>query len=280
MMFNQTSRAFRAGMTQTDILESGRAISSMMSQELEQIAPSDNAGTVNFYEINYLNEDYLMNLPGMNTPGISPGRTNVLETLYFLTRNNQEWNAVGYLVTQNPVQDSSPYGTLYHYSASCPVGTDPNSMYTTYTLMLTNIYNGLNPPTNVGLTRVCDGVVHFAIRAYDTNGVLITSNLFTPNLSFAGTTNYNIYANALQNQNLAPLLNMVPGQVVFYQFLNNAVPASVEFELGVLEDRTLSQFQNMPVGLAGIIVTNQGAATMQLFRQRVYLPNVDSTAYQ
>jgi hypothetical protein len=40
LMFNQTQRAFRAGMTQTDVLEAGRATMDMLARELEQMTPS------------------------------------------------------------------------------------------------------------------------------------------------------------------------------------------------------------------------------------------------
>src|SRR5439155_24110359 len=40
-MFSQTQRAFRASMTQTDVLESGRIFTDMMARELGQLAPMD-----------------------------------------------------------------------------------------------------------------------------------------------------------------------------------------------------------------------------------------------
>ncbi len=40
-MFNQTQRAFRTGMTQVDVLASGRAASDMIARELSQITPAN-----------------------------------------------------------------------------------------------------------------------------------------------------------------------------------------------------------------------------------------------
>src|SRR6185295_14642440 len=40
LMFNQTQRAFRAGMTQVDVLENGRTATEMIARELSQIAPN------------------------------------------------------------------------------------------------------------------------------------------------------------------------------------------------------------------------------------------------
>ena len=38
-MFTQTQRAFRTGMAQTDVLESGRMAADLLTRELEQITP-------------------------------------------------------------------------------------------------------------------------------------------------------------------------------------------------------------------------------------------------
>ena len=38
--FNQTQRAFRSSLTQTDLLEAGRAVADMMVRDVEQMTPS------------------------------------------------------------------------------------------------------------------------------------------------------------------------------------------------------------------------------------------------
>src|SRR5204863_4219055 len=48
-MFTQTQRAFRASMTQTDVLESGRIATDMIVRELAQISASDRPYTTNFF---------------------------------------------------------------------------------------------------------------------------------------------------------------------------------------------------------------------------------------
>src|SRR5437868_14780146 len=48
-MFQQTQKAFRVGMTQTDVLESGRATMHLITRDLEHIAASRNPSVVNFY---------------------------------------------------------------------------------------------------------------------------------------------------------------------------------------------------------------------------------------
>ena len=47
-MFTQTQRAFRTGMTQADVLESGRIFSDMISRELAQITPANQSNVLNF----------------------------------------------------------------------------------------------------------------------------------------------------------------------------------------------------------------------------------------
>ena len=40
VVFDQTQKAFRAGMAQTDQMEGGRMFSDMIQRELEQVTPS------------------------------------------------------------------------------------------------------------------------------------------------------------------------------------------------------------------------------------------------
>ena len=65
-------------------------------------------------------------------------------------------------------------------------------------------------------------------------------------------------------------------------FYSNKVPASVEIEMGVLEDRTLQRAEGLiPSGVTA--VTNylaQHAGQVHLFRQSVPIRNVDTVAYQ
>ena len=50
-MFSQTQRAFRLGLTQVDVLESGRAVTDMMTRELSQMTPSRASNAVNFMPV-------------------------------------------------------------------------------------------------------------------------------------------------------------------------------------------------------------------------------------
>ena len=72
-----------------------------------------------------------------------------------------------------------------------------------------------------------DGVVHLTVRGYDPNGNWI--NGFNP--TYTNTINTLYYSNAY-------------GEAQYVMF-SNAVPASVELELGVLEDRPLARAESL-----------------------------------
>src|SRR5580765_490659 len=166
LMFDQTQRAFRSGMTQTDVLEGGRAATELISRELSQIAPANHAQGVNFYAVVPPFDPLLQPLPGMVAqPGtVNYYRTNLMEEMFFLTRENQNWTGIGYRVS-DPL---GGVGTLYRYETNVSaIFTDPSVLYTNW------LYNV--PLTK--MSRVLDGVVHFKVRAYDTNGFWITNSI-------------------------------------------------------------------------------------------------------
>jgi len=72
----------------------------------------------------------------------------------------------------------------------------------------------------------------------------------------------------------------VLGEVGFYMF-SNTLPASVEIQLGLLEDRTLQRAEslaNNPTAQMAYLSNHVGQ--VHLFRQRVWIRNVDPSAYQ
>ena len=60
---------------------------------------------------------------------------------------------------------------------------------------------------------------------------------------------------------------------------SNTVPASVEVELGVMEDAVLQRAEGLS-GAAQMNYLSNQAGQVHLFRQRVMIRNVDRTAYQ
>jgi prepilin-type N-terminal cleavage/methylation domain-containing protein len=268
-MFNQTRRAFTSTMTQVDVLESGRSAADIVGREVEQMAASGGSGVVNFYVQGNFQQIQPLIVSG-------DFRTNNLQMFYFLTRNNLQWNAVGYKLLQL-TNSAQPYtaglGTLFRYSLNNVALTN----YAALTNGFTNVFVGTASASDAraaNFSRIVDGVVDFRVRAYDTNGVLFTNmNRFTV---FA--TNY------------PPLSPGFPTNDYQYLFSSNSLPAYVEIELGVLEDRSLAKYQAIlnPGGLTpapnsllqAATYLNQHAGDVHIFRQRIAIRGVNPTAYQ
>jgi Prokaryotic N-terminal methylation motif len=248
MMFGQVQRAFRASITQTDVLEGGRAVADMLSRELAEMTPSYQSQVTNFYaQIPAATSVSHQALPGAN----GESRINVLEKLFFLTRENQTWTGYGYLVDDN----GSGVGTLYRYTATTNVSQNPGTLYRNFSGLL---------PGNAGLHRVMDGVVQFRFRAFDTDGGWITRDWETNHINISDIK----------------LSGFAPGEVGLYVFKSNAVPAYVEFELGILEKRIYERFKAMPDYNAQTNYLARQVGAVHLFRQRVPIRTVDVKAYQ
>ncbi len=260
-MFSQTQRALRAGMTQTDALEGGRMATEMISRELEQIVPAyvnTNAvnrgvGQTNFYTVNWneFNQVLVAN---------TALRTNVLSDLFFVVHQNQTWTGIGYFVVPDSflggATDPVPAGTLFRFEtnmSTAQFANNPGGLFSGFDLAR----SGFAVPT---VSKLLDGVISFNFRAYDTNGYWI--NPFLPGQIWKQSTNSSRFP-----------------QRVDYHFTSNAVPAYVEFELGILEQGALDHYRSIPLYLAQTNYLGQQAGRVQLFRQRVSVRNVDRSAY-
>src|SRR5262245_30882251 len=129
-MFTQTQRAFRLGMTQTDVLESGRIASDIIARELSQITPSyfDRGQAAPSFYMGHISVDD-QSLPGVSKVGKAPpggiSRSNILQDLYFVTRENQTWTGIGYFVRSNPSNNTiAPVASLYRFQV-----TNSNASY-------------------------------------------------------------------------------------------------------------------------------------------------------
>jgi type II secretory pathway component PulJ len=250
-VFNSTQSAFRASITQTDVLEGGRAAMGLIKSDFESMSPS--FGVSN----SAVNFSIAVVVTGTNTPlvqslaGSGYLRTNVLEEFFILTRQNTTWTGVGYLVDLTSTNYLNP---LYRFSISTNVMAQnaPAMLYT-------NFINA----SIASMSHLMDGVVHLTVRAYDTNGVWMTNG-------YANLANLTVKNVQFQPSTL--------GEVGFYMY-SNTLPASVEVQLGMLEDRTLQRAQS----ISGLVQSNylaQHAGQVHLFRQRIPIRNVDPSAYQ
>ncbi len=280
LMFNQTQRAFRSGMTQTDVLESGRATLDLVARELEQMSPSqapdyiDSTGirrrATNFFvepSLTFIpdpslafswNNPMIQELPGNFVP-----RTNLIQRFYFLSKLNQDWLGTGYEVVPNDANGC--VGTLYRYSATNnPRGNLlPLSARFPF-VQLTN------------LSRIADGIVHLRLRAFARNGNLITTNRLTgTNATFQLRLNgpYTNIPNALVYNHAAD------HQQAACYFMSNAVPAYLELELGVLEPQILQKYRSIALAPAALQYLSNHVAQVHIFRERIPVRNLDPSAY-
>ena len=251
-MFSQTQRAYRLGTAQVDVLEAGRAVTDMMTRELAQMSPAYQPKlsvvcTTNCAIQLHAPPPVFQELPGSPLPG----RTNLLEDFFFLTQENQRWSGIGYKVL-DPATGQWPQGgigTLYRY--------ETNGYFRQPTWQLCYGYAAAR---STNLTRLLDGVVHLTIHAFDTNGVWINQSL-GPNIAVTWPST-------------------VPDEPYNSGFFSNAVPASVEIELGILEERSIERARSITDVNARSNFVAQLAGKVHIFRWRVPVRNVDPVAYQ
>ncbi len=273
-MFNQTQRAYKLGTTQVDVLEGGRAVMDQIQRELAQMKPVKASNAVNFYAHIAFAGGYkplLQELPGIpNPPGSPlPSRTNIIQEFFFLTEENQNWTGTGYFVS-NPAEG---VGSLYRCEYKLNFGDHPRFLFSRFDNDAAGFYTTGLIKTN--MTRLLDGVVHLRLRAYNPNGIWITNNAL-----FANT--FNVFVQQPFTTDYPPRVH----EVEIYHCYSNVVPASVDLELGILEDAAIAKIKAIynPNAAAQATarrnyLTNQAART-HLFRTRVPIRNVDPTAYQ
>ena len=261
-MFTETQKAFRSSLTQTDVLESGRAVADMMGRELATMTPSYGSQVTNFYARIPAVTPSCQFLPGAGVLY----RTNMLENVFFLARENQKWIAYGYCFT-NPVDGAA---TMFRFYEETNVNANPAPMWADFiqqanmNFVTTNIH------------RVVDGVVQMRIRVYDTNGVWLMNDL--PNVS--GSNTNNLKSDIQASLNLPPTPPRVPGEIELYIFKSNAVPAYVEFEMGILEKRAYDKFKSIPDSMTRSNYLAAQAGLVHVFRQRIPIRTLDTQAYQ
>jgi hypothetical protein len=317
-MFNQTQRVFRTGLAQSDYLESGRATMESLSREIELATPSglppyyNSAGVAYYYPTNFYVEEsglfvnpILEGLPGTNA--IAQLRTNYIQDIFFLSQVNQDWYGIGYAVLPSATNTTgvpAGVGTLYRYSSEIPKEYTLTN-HTSYTsniadlsvafrqavLMASNsLWAGL-PVTN--LSRIADGVAHLHVRAFATNGYpLVGYDVVQSQPSFYVSTisNHNAYFHTSHFTNFWSCVSWAgagviqdsrfPDSVYGCYFWSNAVPSSVEVELGMLEPQALRRYQALgDANLQQQYLSNH-TAQVHLFRQRIPIRAADPTAYQ
>ncbi|MDB6109485.1 MAG: hypothetical protein JWR69_1235 [Pedosphaera sp.] len=285
-MFHQTQKALLSTTTQVDILEAGRAGADLMARDFEQMTPSRMRNTTNFYT--GFAPAFL--LKQVLADG-SEVRSNRLEEVFFLSRNNLQWTGIAYFVdTLTPPLNRGDalvdtvakfgIGSLYRYETNATGPFSPSTAFHASPAGLLGDYLGIrgldknvliNPPPSLAwpvppsdpirVRKILDGVVHFRVQAFDTQGRLLRS------VGVPLPQNTDIYTEPVSGDS-------------FYTTYSNAVPAYVELEIGVLESRTLQRFKTLIDNTTA--ATNflpAHAAQVHLVRQRISIRNVDPSAY-
>ena len=289
LMFNQTQRAFRSGLTQTDVLEAGRSTMDLLGRELEQMSASESPDYIDFTGVrrratNFFVEPstnffaynspaafswtrpLVQELPGNNLP-----RTNLVQRFFFLSKLNQDWIGTGYDVIPDDANQS--VGTLYRYTATnYPRGF---LLPLSAQFLQTSITNR---------SRIADGVVHLRLRAYAANGSLITTNYLNGTnasyrVSLGGVyASYTNVPNAVAYNSAAYQSPADLRQASCY-FMSNALPAYLELELGLLEPQIMQKYRSIGVQSAALQYLSNHVAQVHIFRQRIPVRNVDLSAY-
>ena len=275
-VFNSTQKAFRAGVTQTDVLEGSRAAMVLLVSDLKLMSPSDGwtnppppavAGAgydnINFFAGLNQMDNYLPLIQSL--PGTINGfqRTNLLENMFWLSRQNlnghDSWVGIGYTVIATNV---SPLFPLYRFVTNAPASTDPTVLYLEFLAAIQ-----ANAFTNTGWSHLIDGVVDFRVQPYDVNGYAIT--------------NSSQYNSGISNNYPSTAFFLPPqyGLTTFF-FLSNAIPASVEIQMSALEDAVLRRAESFSIqGNSQSNYLAQQVGPTHVFSQRVLLPNFDPSAY-
>ena len=279
-VFSSTQRAFRASVTQTGVLEGGRAATDLIASDVARATPAydkffttaqpfqslwNPQSAVNFFVAT--NTAFYQPLV-QSLPGSSSARTNQLQWFFVLSRQNTEWIGVGYIVNTSSTNYFYP---LYRFYEVANTTVNPAMLYSNF------VYD-----VNAGcinMSHVLDGVVHLVVRAYDPNGIWVPNGYFGTSNSVANT-----YYTTFE-----------PVQEPSFMMVSNALPASVEVQLGVMEDRAVARCQAMRFPQQAILnvdgsvpPVNQAlwnylpglAGRVHVFRQRVTIENVDPTIYQ
>jgi hypothetical protein len=282
-VFSTTQQAFRASVTQTDVLEGGRSTMELIASDLRGLVPSYGVSNYTYYSalnqysygaVNFAvtnnrtyNIDSPFNLvyqPLVQALPAATGetrRTNLLENFFILGRVNTKWTGTGYYVDSSSTSPN-PLFPLYRYYAETNIDANPVALYW-------NFLNTIGGAQWTNMSHVMDGVVHLVVRPYDMSG-----NWLTNGCSFWQT-----------NRPMNVWFSPPEWGEVGCMFYSNAVPATVEVQLGILEDRPMNRAASLGGDTAPAATPAQWSylqgqvGHVQLFRQRVTIPSLDNSAY-
>jgi len=243
-LFDQVQRALRSNSSQVDVLEGGRASNELMAREMEQMQAGNVLSNQNLF-IGLTSLPYHLALLDPNVY-----HTNVLQEVFFLSKYNKRWTGTGYRIlsfSTNGIanQLAGGVGTLSRYSVDVSASDFPNI----------NLFSRvMNTDTNTlaKFQRIADGVIHFRLRAFDTNGMLMVSNIY-PDVRIVTNT----------------VFLTQPTSETRYAFTNSALPACLELEMGILEPHVWERYKSIPNAAAASNYLARQVGAVHLFQERI-----------
>ncbi|HEV2692363.1 MAG TPA: prepilin-type N-terminal cleavage/methylation domain-containing protein [Verrucomicrobiae bacterium] len=270
-VFSSTQRAFRASVTQVDVLEGSRAAMELITDDFRKMTAGDGNTNYLIRDVNFSSvangfaytpfySSAIYTPLSQSLPGSSGNRVNLLQYFFILGRENNQWTGTGYVVDTT---SASPLYPLYRYHQQVGITNAPRLLFTNF---LAQVNNG----NWTNMSHLVDGVVHLVVRPYDLNGVWLTNGYTSTAAVPPGVFTYGPYQ----------------GEVNI-DFAGATIPASVEVQMGVVEDRILARAESLPNNLPAappndrrsLYLFNQSGA-VHLFRQHVNILNVDRSVYQ
>lgn len=254
-VFDQTQKALRSSMAQVDVLEGVRATSDLLVRELESATPVSAANTnLTSLAVQLNPVSAPVDLKGLaNNP--EPLLRTALQDIFFVTRQNDRWTAIGYWIgpaNTNLLGKPITVGRLYRFSY------ETNRTAFSYT----NLLARFNSSARILSSQpVMDGVVHLRLLAYDTDGKPLVQSLVTNTLNHLRPW----YTDPVRNDETA---------YWFRRFNVPSFPAGLELEFGVVEPHTVSRFSAIPVTSEALKYLARNPGQVHLFRHRIRLRNV------
>ncbi len=278
--FNQTSRAFKTGFNQTDVLEAGRATTEMVTRVLTDLSPSG-IGNTNPSAFSLLSP--LQSASGgvllTNLSTASPRQRLFMQKLMVLHKTPDEWVRSAFLVGHvdtnlvslwNSPQDVL-VGSLYRYQRSvrATVTNRETLWHTQADILLEPSKFDIGNLDPRFYSRVVEGVVHFSVRTSNIGAEYVDSGRITNRLVEAATGLYR------RLPSYEPLGIWFRSQdpdtgAETDRYTGSMLPSYVEFEIGLLEHEAMGQVRAL---LADKVATadflQRNAHRIHFFRQRV-----------
>jgi len=245
-MFVETQRAFKTGLRQSNMADSGHTVIDMMAADFSQLSDAQAFGIItNLYWSGFTNEDTFLY---QDAPA-NRYRTNQLQEIFILVHTNTQWMGIGYAVSNW----APGVGTLYRYMIAT------NAPLTNNLLCDSFIASAVHS-TSFGphFDRVADGVIHLKIHAFDQFG-----NEYEQGREYTTTNGFYEF-----NYPAPAYTNTLPeGTVVVPPA---GLPNSIQLEVGVLASDTFEQLRAMPAGsLAQQLFLGRAGGNIQIFRQNI-----------